>query len=243
MKQLFKILGLGICIVISLSLATLAQDTNNKNKFYGGFGYFYAGYEVFSLQKMNDAFIANGYPEVSNGSTSLGGGGHYVMNNWLLGGEGAGLLGGTVENSNYKVIHAGGYGFFNVGYMAVRTSSFMLYPMLGLGGGNLTLYINDKSQAVGSFDDFMKNPAKESIISTGGFLLNFSFMANYIIIDTKENDQSGGFIVGLKAGYILNTSGNNWVFSGETISNTPAAGMSGPYVSIVIGGGGIGINK
>jgi len=216
------------------------QETSTRNKFYGGFGYFMSGYQGFNLGEMNTRLKDYGYPEVENGSVTIGGGGHYLLKNWLLGGEGFGLLGGSVENSDYRVVHAGGYGFLNVGYLAYRSPSFMLYPVLGIGGGNLTLYLKDKNLFTESFDTMLENPGRESIIATGGFLLKFSLMANYIFAGVKENEHSGGFVLGVKTGYIYNVSGDNWSLSGSNLNGAPKAGMSGPYVSIVIGGGGIG---
>ncbi|MCF8369772.1 MAG: hypothetical protein K9G76_12100 [Bacteroidales bacterium] len=231
-----------LIVIINHSLVK-GQDKQISNKYLGGFGYFMVGHKSFDLQKMNDAFKANAYPEINNGSVSIGGGGHYLINNWLIGGEGAGLLGNTVENNNYRLVHAGGYGFFNLGYLALRTPSFMLYQVLGIGGGNLTVYIKDKNLLTNSFDDLLENPGRESIIATGGFLLNFSIMANYFISGNRKENNSSGFILGIKGGYVLNTTGNNWQLSGQTLKDSPAAGMSGPYVSIVLGGGGIAKNK
>ena len=115
MKNL-KISSISLLIQIAfiISLNSFGQDVSKSDKYYGGFGYFMSGYQILNLEGINDAFKTSGFPEINNGSITVGGGGHYLFNNWLIGGEGYGLLGGSAENNLYKVIHAGGYGFFNI---------------------------------------------------------------------------------------------------------------------------------
>jgi hypothetical protein len=60
---------------------------------------------------------------------SAGGGGHSITNRWILGGEG---------HSAFGPENAGGYGFLNIGYLLLKENSFLVYPLLGLGGGAMT---------------------------------------------------------------------------------------------------------
>lgn len=212
------------------------KASNSKN--YGGFGYFMLGYHSFNLSEMNTALKDHGYPELSNGSMSIGGGGHYLVKNWLLGGEGFGLPGSRVENDEYIVSHTGGYGFFDIGYLVVKTPSFFLYPILGIGGGGMTVNLKEKDEQTTVFGDILENPGRETNMDNSGFMLNFSFLANYMIYGEKEDTYSGGFILGIKAGYILNLDGNNWYQNQDKLTQTPSSGISGPYVTLVFGGGG-----
>ena len=65
----------------------------------------------------------------SGAATTLGGGGHSVaVSGLILGGEG---------HSVFSDEGAGGLGFFDIGYAAVRRGNLIVYPLLGLGGGSL----------------------------------------------------------------------------------------------------------
>jgi len=115
--------------------------------------------------------------------------------------------------------------------------------LVGFGGGGMTVSITDKSKLTSSFDDILEEPARESYLNSGGFLLNLSLGSDYFFAGSKSDKYSGGFLIGLKAGYILNLSGNDWYFGGNELDNSPNSGISGPYVRIVIGGGGIGTSN
>lgn len=216
----------------------VSLKSGNQNT-YGGFGYFMMGYHSFDLSELNNSFSASGYPELSTGSLSVGGGGHYLLKNWLIGGEGFGLPGSKVENDTYTVSSSGGYGFFDLGYLVWKTPSFFLYPVLGIGGGGMTVNMKEKDLQTTSFGDILNNSGRETNLENGGFMLNFSVLANYMILGEKEETYSGGFVLGIKAGYILSLDGNNWYQNNEKLNQTPDSGISGPYIAIVLGGGGL----
>ena len=216
-----------------------SQETKS-NKVSGGLGYFMIGYTGFNLGEMNTQFKDNGYPELTNGSLTFGGGGHFIINNFIIGGEGHGLLGGSSSNSNYSINMGGGYGFFNLGYNLYHNPTVNIYPLLGFGGGGVTIGMTDKSKTPENFNDLLENPARESYITNGGFMINFSIGADFFVLANKTKNASGGWIMGIKAGYIYNASGNDWYFNNEKITGSPNAGISGPYVRLTIGGGGLG---
>jgi len=92
-----------------------------------------------------------------------------------------------------------------------------IYPLLGFGGGGSTIGITDKSKIPDSFDNLLENPARESYITNGGFMMNFSIGADFFILGSRTENASGGWIMGIKAGYIYNVSGNDWYFNSEKI--------------------------
>ena len=216
-----------------------AQQTK-PNRVSGGMGYFMVGYTGFNLGSMNTQFANKGYPELTNGSFTFGGGGHFVYKNFIIGGEGHGLAGSSASNSGYNLNISGGYGFFNLGYIIYHNPTVNIYPMFGFGGGGASIAITDKNKLPENFDDLLDNPARESYITNGGFMMNFSIGADFIISGIKTEATSGGWLVGAKAGYILNTGGDDWYFNNEKIAGSPNAGISGPYVRLTIGGGGLG---
>ena len=230
-----------ILITVFLSVANFAgySQEAKSNKETGGLGYFMMGYTGFNLGGMNTQLKESGYPELTNGSFSFGGGGHFVINNFIVGGEGHGLSGSKSSNADYNLAIGGGYGFFNLGYILYHNPTVNIYPLLGFGGGGVTIGITDKNKIPGNFDALLENPARESYITNGGFMMNLSVGADFFIAGSKNENFSGGWIMGIKAGYIYNAN-NNWYFDNQEIAGSPNGGISGPYVRLVLGGGGLG---
>jgi hypothetical protein len=99
-----------VVVLFLLGTPIFAQEKGGAGYFVGGVGWF--------LEYPDTAFLY-----------SAGGGGHIITDKWLIGGEG---------HSSFGSENAGGYGFFNVGYLVVKKDFVMVYPMLGLGGGSMT---------------------------------------------------------------------------------------------------------
>lgn len=233
---------LAMIIFIAANIQIKGQDANNRSKAWGGIGYFETGITYFDYSDINKLFKNAGFPELTTPSISMGGGGHALIANFIVGGEGHGYFGAISQNDQYKVSHGGGYGFFNVGYLLMNTPTTKLYPMVGLGGGSVTVSITDRNQIPDSFDQILLNPARQSHIYTGGFTMNFSLSSDFFVAGQRTEQVSGGFFVGIRAGYTLQLSGNNWYLDEQILSDSPNSGMSGPYVRLTIGGGGISNN-
>jgi hypothetical protein len=231
-----------ICLLITIFITTAAfsQEKPAGKVAYGGVGYFQMGYAFFNQGNLNQLLNASGMPELENGSLSLGGGGHSIIRNFIVGGEGHGLIGNESENNNYKVSQSGGYGFFNLGYLVVQKPAFNVYPILGIGGGGSSVTITDKRNLPSNFGDLLANPNQQSNLSKGGFMLNFSLGADYFIAGETNDKSTEGFLIGLRVGYLLELNQNNWSIAGQELSGGPDSGISGPFVRLTIGGGGIG---
>ena len=104
---------LSVCMV--LVLFALSNPVYGQEK--GGMGYFIGG-AGWMIESGDSSMVY-----------SVGGGGHSITNKWIVGGEG---------HSSFGSDNAGGYGFFNLGYILVDTELILLYPLLGLGGGAMT---------------------------------------------------------------------------------------------------------
>lgn len=208
----------------------------------GGFGYFMMGSQMFSdISSLNSEMLVRGYPEISNSGISIGGGGHAVVDRVIIGGEGSGILTKKSGNSNFSVDYSYGYGCFDLGYVVYNSKSIFVYPMLGIGGGGMTLSIFEKT--LPSFGDVLDNPKRGVVITTGGLLLNFSLGLDYLlkVEDSYESRNVekrgvGGFVVGIRTGYILSVVKSDWSLPNEVVlSNSPQVGLDGFYIKVLIG--------
>lgn len=202
----------------------------------GGKGYFLVGNRTLDIKGLNSRLKNAGYATLSDKSTSLGGGGHCVIKNkWIIGGEGHSFLGDEVSSGNYKISLKGGYGFFKLGYVLYSKKNWQIYPMLGLGGGGMEFQILAKEAP--PFNEILGNPQRGVELSTGGFLLNLSLGINYHWILKTDEKCEGGLVFGLCFGYTWAPS-KSWELDEKKISGGPRVGITGPYFTIIIGGGG-----
>ncbi len=231
-----KTIIISMVLVSWMGFGGFAQEVK-KEKVSGGTGYLMTGYSAFNVSSVNVELGNYGYPELTGGSFSFGGGGHFVYRNWMLGGEGHGLSNSDASDGEYELNLKGGYGFFNAGYIIYHDRTLNLYPLVGIGGGGATVSVTRKANIPVTFDDLLSDPARQSQITNGGFLMNFSIGADFFVFAEKTEDATGGWLIGLKAGYVLQLNDSSWNFEGQAIQGSPAGCISGPYVRLTIGGG------
>jgi len=230
--RIFWIIGISCLIQIT----NVAAQESGKTKLYGGMGYFMIGWQGVNLDGFNDHLVNNGYPELNNNMITIGGGGHSIIGRFIIGGEGHGIFSSEASNKDYKSSLGGGYGWVNLGYVAYAKSGFILYPILGVGGGGMTYNLSEQQKSL-SFQDIMDDPNLGTELSTGGFILNFSAGIDYVFnMDEGENNY-GGLMLGLRAGYLYCTS-SQWQYRDQNIVDPPEQPLRGFYVKLLIGGGG-----
>lgn len=220
------------CIFISILHAKSIMANED-----GGMGYFMFGTTQIKINELNKMLKDNGYPECEENLTSFGGGGHGIIKDKvIIGGEGHGLIGRESSNDTYKIRIVGGYGVFNLGYILYSTKNLRLYPIFGIGGGGLSLKIIEKKEDL-SFRDVLENPKRGVELSTGGFLVNLAIGGDYLLRLGKDERGEGGLVFGIRTGYIL-PHFEKWEMDEIDISHGPRIGVTGPYIRIMIGGGG-----
>lgn len=230
---MYVILGL-LCFPSHLVLAQ--EDAPVKGI---GMGYSMFGSSVLDLSAINSRLKNHGYSTMADNFFSVGGGGHAIINNRLIiGGEGHSLLGEENVSNMYKSSLIGGYGLFDVGYVVFNKSQLRVYPMLGIGGGGMTLKIRQKPTSL-SFNDVLNNPERGVELSTSGFLLSFAIGADYLLLIGGDEHGKGGFVFGIRAGYTLSPFQHDWMLDELELSDAPKTEITGPFITVMFGGGGM----
>ncbi len=201
----------------------------------GGSGYFMIGMNHVSLSSLNSQYEGAGFESFSPDFLSLGGGGHWIFRHFLIGGEGYGLSGKAVTSRGFRNQIMGGMGFFNLGYILFSSENFFLYPLLGLGGGAMNIRMTSTSETP-SFHQVLQNPKNETLLEKGGFIINLSLGAEYLINFSPVN--KGGIILGIRLGYLLMPAKSSWRMNTVEISGGPDVGWDGAYFKLLIGMGG-----
>lgn len=205
-----------------------------------GRGSFQFGYLDLDVEAINGSLDAAGLPGFDSGVLTLGGAGYGAKGPVLIGGEGHAILGGkkTTSDGAFEVSLGGGYGLFRLGYLVVETEAFDLYPRLGIGGGRVS--VNVKGRSAPLFDDVLQDPGRSSALTSGMFLLDFGLGADYRFRIESDEDEFGGLLIGLQAGYLLAPGSPTWTLDGiNSVAGGPELLIQGLYIRVSIGGWGV----
>jgi len=212
-----------------------------KARRFGG-GWFAIGLNMSDLGKLNDRLKTQGFADIRASRLAFGGGGYGLLaQRIVIGGEGSGFS-QEVSSPTQVASISGGYGFFTLGYAVVSTRRLRFFPALGIGGGGINLHITPRMTSP-TFDEVLENPEREVRLLTGSFLINFSLGMDYLIIlgrSRRARRGEGGFLVGVRVGYILAPSKTNWKMEKVDVIGGPDARLTGPYIQLLLGGGGRG---
>jgi len=220
--------GTGARVVISVIIACFLFSTTAQGQILrqrtqesGGMGYSIFGGTTLDVDAFNSRLEQGGYTAISDNFFSTGGGGHWIFNNGVvIGGELQTLLGDEVTNGIYKHSVTAGYGIFNMGYTVYSENQLRLYPLLGLGGGVLNFKISETPASL-AFDDILANPERSVQLWTGGFLLSFAVGMDYLLPLGRDESGIGGFVFGIRAGYVLSPFMSGWLLDDLDISDAP----------------------
>ncbi len=228
-------IGMGILFLLISVPGLRAQE---KTQGLGG-GYFLVGENWTSLSDLNAALAKAGYGRFSENGVAFGGGGFGIRGRLLLGGMGAGSSNGSMTANGNKVELSGGFGLFDMGYVLFSGSAWRVYPMIGIGGGGFTLKIYSQEKPAG-FQELLKNPCGELQLTSGNVLLNFGVGFHALLgkKERKNEEGIGGFLIGVRLGYLLSVYTSGWDAARGSVPDGPSAPFTGPYVYLTLGGGG-----
>jgi hypothetical protein len=234
--KMIAILTIVVGVGFSFTNVSQGQEIEYEDVQYG-----MVGGSIIDIKDLNSRLEKKGYPKISDNFISLGGGGHVVINNKvIIGGEGYSLIEKEAISGSYKTQLNVDYGFLNLGYIIYSTKKLKVYPLLGLGAGEMSLKIVEKGTSSSSFDDILNNPKRGVDITTGGLLLNLAIGTDYLLNFGGDNKEKWRLVFGLRLGYTFVPVKGDWKMDEVGISGGPDIGITGPYIHLVIGGGGFG---
>ncbi|MCX7907937.1 MAG: hypothetical protein N2560_00245 [Ignavibacteria bacterium] len=236
----FKIFVLSFLIISiqSLNFSLLCQEEPNGKKLNGGMGYFMPGVSILNIKDLNSTLASKNYPKFSSSLTSFGGGGHAIISNFIIGGEGHGMFAKEQTTDKVSLNLGAGYGVFNLGYVLFSSGGLMVYPLVGFGGSGISLSLTERY--IPKFEQVLDSLKGHVELSTGGFLLHFAIGADFLITFDNSEKAHGGVMVGLRAGFLYSPIAGDWKMDDVKVSGGPEIGLTGAYIRLLIGGGGFG---
>jgi hypothetical protein len=203
-------------------------------------GFFMVGWHGLDLGDLNDRMSVNGFPSSSENVLSLGGGGWVIKNRFLIGGEGHALLGSeeTTTDGAFETRLNGGYGQLDLGYRAYSTERLDVYPIIGLGGGTISVDLIERGTP--TFDEILADPLTSTKLTADGFLLDLSVAMDVrLTMSDEEDGGQNGLAVGLRAGYTYSPNDWDWKVNNDTDApGGPEIGVRGAYLRLMFGGWG-----
>jgi hypothetical protein len=128
------------------------------------------------------------------------------------------------------------------GYAVLHNTYVSVYPMLGIGGGGMSLtFFREEDVA---FDDVLANPLRQVSLFKGGMLLDAGVGAD-LRIPLGGNERSRSFLfLGVRGGYLFFISfRDEWETLQGSVTGAPDFGLSGPGIQLLIGFGGMRLNS
>jgi hypothetical protein len=201
-------------------------------------GAFLVGYLQLDLGDVNRELEAAGYPALREGFLTLGGGGYTTRDRFVAGGEANGVLGASrnTVNGAYTVSATGGFGVFRLGYIVHRTAHLDVFPLVGIGGGTMSLKIAQRNDV--AFGDVLADPRRSATLSSVTFVMDASLHVNVRIpVRQREPNREGGIVLGLQGGYSVAPWASGWTLDGlNSVDGGPSIRLRGPFVRISVGG-------
>jgi hypothetical protein len=201
-------------------------------------GYALVGAVSHDLGGINTALAGQEFESLDETVASLGGGIHVLLGRWIVGAEGFGLFPreSTRAGDAWRARLMGGGGVFNVGYVMVQAGGVTLYPIVGIGGGGLTLQMEDRSFP--TFDEVLADPGRSSIMTTMSMIVQPAIGVDHLIPFGREVEGVvPGLLLGIRFGYTFTPLNSDWYRHRSRIPGGPSQGMEGGFVRIMIGGG------
>ncbi len=223
-----------LALILILSLPVHAQVKRIK----GGVSLGMGGAAFFDWSELNEQLKANHQSEFDEGVITMGGGGYFQYCRLIVGGSGFGFAGQSVTDGDYTTQIQGGFGMFNIGFLPFLSKTLRLYPLIGIGGGNVSLQ-REEEAAEGPFDEHYADPPSNTEFSVGSAVAEAALALDFLIVMGENEQGYGGLVIGLRGGYIFPLYTGSWRMQENTkLTGGPKVGLSGPYICLSLGFGG-----
>jgi hypothetical protein len=222
----------------ALFAETTPVDTATCKKDAGHTGFLIVGGGMRNVEDANEALQAQALPGLSKYYAAVGFGGKTRFKRLIGTSEFLGAFSNRWESADKISALYSATGTLNIGFDLVNSERIDLYPLLGVGGGILNLYVRDKEKTFAQFSPGASTPIN---MYQSTLLLNAGLGFD-LISPMKFDGKSRS--VGLRIGYMFDpTTKSAWQQNGTKVTNGPAPDLSGLYVKLILGSSGHGHAK
>lgn len=237
-----KIIVLAIVVILLCSTAVLAQkkEIEKITKFIKkkriNAAYFMFGLNMLNLNNLNNHLTQKEFPTVAESYYIFGLGGHIIHNKFVVGIELQRFFKKEqISSKEFNTSVMAKYSLLNLGYLFYSKKGLMMYPLFGMGLGELKLrVIENNIHSFGDIDSYQRG----SQSNTQSLLLNLGFGLDYFFkFDEKKKGQNN-LMMGVRIGYNISAIKSDWSVNHVHVGDGPPSGLTCFYFRVVIGLGG-----
>lgn len=220
-------------IILAILTSTMLISTafsQNQNQVPSAKLFVSGGYHFLDMTDLNSSLSSHFYPEVPHNYFSIGVDYQIYDNQLIRDMEFLWFIKGKGTSGNYESGINGFMYLFNMGYMALNLDSIHLYPLVGIGIGNISMTVTETSSP--TFDSMLSGTPQNLRMSKTGFIINAGLGLDFVLGGNNGNPE---FFIGLRGGYIYYPADNDWSANNITVSSGPSTSLSGGYVRIMLG--------
>ncbi len=219
-------------ITIAFVLVAAISITNAQQRVRGGSAFVKLGYTGAPRSATTFTKIAPaGISGFTNNYVAIGAEGYFRIGKAILGLEGnVGAQGVYSSGDDYAEPFVGA-AHLRFGWVMTGDERYWVYPTLGLGTAAMVLTTYNKVDP----DNESENVSNMILLSPSLDLgINADFVVNKV---NKERRMYGGFILGIRAGYRISYSSDDWKNDEWEDLDLPTYQNNAFYVTVSIGGG------
>lgn len=198
--------------------------------------YFLVGGDLLNQGKLNNYLDQRALPALGENYFTIGLGGHIIHDRFVIGLEVQKFIEKKhITTREFNTSIMGKYWLLNLGYLLYSRKGFMIYPLLGMGLGELNLRVIENN--ISSFEDItMYQRGSES--RTMSLLINMGWGFDYFINFNEKRKGQNNIVVGVRVGYKISAVKFDWSVNHIQVADGPNAGLCGVYLKVIVGLGG-----
>ncbi len=185
-----------------------------------------------------------GFDAIANHGYATGIGGYFPFGRVLFGGEFQYADLGSESSPTGKTNQLRTtYVLGQVGFAVWTGWRFTLYPILGVGGGNLTLTLKDRTggaslpaSANPTFDDVVLSPGAKSDMTGFYVLVQPGIGFDYLVL--RNDKDHVGISLGVRVTTAISPHRTTWKYMGNEVFGGPDAGPTSSSIRLSLGIGG-----
>jgi len=208
-----------------------------KNRF-SGMGYVTIGQHSLNTSEFDTILQSSNllYPEPVKSLFEFGGGGLFLINKWVISGEGAGVSSAQEFINGYQTKLNGGFVRLEFGRLLYENSYLHIFPLLGIGNCVYSYKINKDINET-TFGDIINEPLTGTALSTSNLFVNAAIGADYNINLSGSDIDAANLVFGIRIGYNYSLGAKDWKVNGlsTNLTNGPDIGLEGLYINLIFG--------
>jgi len=227
-------------LTFSILVSSLIFGQEDQSYRLGGLGYASIGGQSLSFNDSNSPLQSlSVFPD--NLNLQFGGGGFILLDSkYIIKGQGYGSIFQLANTSVASLNSTFGGGGLNLGYAFINKNDLLLFPTVGIGASGYNLEVENISATNLLFGNEVISPNQVTEYQLFNAYLDLNLNLHRLFDFGKDDDDIGGFSLGLSLGYQLPINDGTWknLSTNNEIQNLENNSASAFYIKLLIGGGG-----